>query len=108
MGDNLICGNSEGCPVSHVVQLDSHLPLVPIHADLFLPELGVARTESQHSSSIVVALYVPVAVGDTCRRVDSGDSTNWQLLCLISREYVCHAEVAFINVSTGCEASKRG
>jgi hypothetical protein len=77
LGYNLTSGNSEGCPVSHIVQLDAHLPLCPVLANLFLPELGVTWTKSKNATSIVIAFNVPVAVGDTCRSVDGGNSANW-------------------------------
>ena len=79
MGDNLICGNSEGCPVSHVVQFDAHLPLSPVRTDLFIPKLCVAGAETEDSTSVVVTFNIPVAVSYTCCRVHGSDLANRQL-----------------------------
>jgi hypothetical protein len=55
--------NTESGPVSHVVQLEAKLPLSPVSANLFTPEMIVLGTKSENTTSVVVALIVPVAVG---------------------------------------------
>jgi hypothetical protein len=62
---SLLYVNSEGGPICHVVEFEGVLPLIPVFADLTLPEFSVAWAEAEDACIVIVSLTSPVAASDT-------------------------------------------
>ena len=100
-------GHSEGGPVGHVVELESVHPLLPVGANLILPELSVLGPKTENAGIVVVALRIPVALSHSNGGVEGRDTANWELESFVFGENSGETHLAGNLIATRCEAARR-